>query len=65
MQFMMTDGTQKILDFDVVEGSHVYNSANEYFREWQEIPEAEQKQLVRLRDELQELFMKAKGIGQG
>jgi hypothetical protein len=57
----MTEEIQNVFYFDVVEGSHVYNSASEYYRVWSEIPRVEQEQFVRLRDELQELFMKVKG----
>ena len=63
MEFTMNEGCQKVLDFDVVEGSHAYNSANEYYRDWDKIPQAEQEELCRLRDELEAVFMKAMKVG--
>lgn len=63
MTFMMANGTQKVLDFDVVEGAYAYSSVDECYREWDEIPEPEQRQLVKLRDELQAVFMKVKDVG--
>jgi len=63
MTFAMTVGNEKVLDFDVVEGSHAYSSSNEYYRDWDEIPKTEQEELISLRDELQAVFMKAMKVG--
>ena len=65
MTFTMTDGCKKVSDVDIVEGSHVYSSTTDYYRNWDEIPEHEQEELVRLRDELQTVFMKTMKVGKG